>query len=137
MNTSLCDLYIVVCVKGACQHLCMCLYSSQCHQTVRKLRMWLVCDSLYHPFSPWTRSIVVCIPPRSNEKSFYSVYRKPIHNSVSNNQEKKAVSVVIDVYCYCRCPDDGSKMVLCDGACGQWYHLNCLKQKVSQFLWVD
>ena len=23
-------------------------------ETVRKLQLWLVCDSLYHPFSPWT-----------------------------------------------------------------------------------
>ena len=74
------------------------------------------------------RSIVVCIPrPRSNEKSFYSVYRKPIHNSVSNNQGKKAVSDG-QYRCNCRCPDNGSKTVLCEGACGQWYHLNCLKQ---------
>ena len=67
---------------------------SKCHQTVRKVRMWLVCNGLYRPFSAWTWSIIVCIPPRSNEKLFYSVYiyRKSIHNSVSNNQEKKAVS---------------------------------------------
>ena len=39
-----------------------------------------------------------------------------------------ANTIAIDVYCYYRCPDDGSKVVLCDGTCGQWYHLNCLKQ---------
>lgn len=34
--------------------------------------------------------------------------------------------VVIDVYCHCRCPDTGSKMVCCDGKCRQWYHFDCL-----------
>ena len=34
--------------------------------------------------------------------------------------------VVINVYCHCRCPDTGSKMVKCDGECGQWYHFECL-----------
>ena len=52
----------------------------------------------------------------------------PFPTIKKRRQSVMANTVVIDVYCYCRCPDDGSKMVLCDGACGQWYHLNCLKQ---------
>jgi len=34
-----------------------------------------------------------------------------------------ATTTVFNVYCYCCCPDNG---VLCDGTCGQLYHLNCL-----------
>ena len=29
-----------------------------------------------------------------------------------------ATTTVIDANCYCRCPDDGTKMVFCDSACG-------------------
>ena len=32
----------------------------------------------------------------------------------------------IDVYCYCRCPDNGEKMIFCDGkGCGEWFHFDC------------
>ena len=40
----------------------------------------------------------------------------------------------IAVYCVCRCPDDGSTMIQCDGPCKEWFHQSCigtntLKQK--------
>ena len=42
-----------------------------------------------------------------------------------------ANTVVIDVYCYCHCPDNGSKMVVCDGTCGQWY-ISCEQFETRQ-----
>ena len=33
----------------------------------------------------------------------------------------------IPVYCICRCPDDGSKMIQCDGKnCTEWFHQSCI-----------
>jgi len=32
--------------------------------------------------------------------------------------------IEVQVYCYCRCPDDGSKMVACDGECGNGFMSN-------------
>ena len=33
----------------------------------------------------------------------------------------------VEVYCYCRCPDNGNAMVLCDGEeCGEWFHTECV-----------
>ena len=40
--------------------------------------------------------------------------------------------VGIQVYCYCRCPDQGEKMVACDGDCGEWYHARCIKSVVQR-----
>ncbi len=36
----------------------------------------------------------------------------------------KSISEV-PVFCYCRCPDDGQKMVCCD-RCEEWYHMTCI-----------
>ena len=30
----------------------------------------------------------------------------------------------VKVYCECRCPDDGSRMLQCK-SCQEWYHINC------------
>jgi len=32
----------------------------------------------------------------------------------------------LEVYCTCRCPDDGKLMVECEG-CAEWFHASCLK----------
>ena len=37
----------------------------------------------------------------------------------------RPLTITINIYCYCRMPDDGSTMVQCDG-CGGWYHLKCI-----------
>ena len=36
----------------------------------------------------------------------------------------------LQVYCYYRCLDDGSKMAACDGECGNWYHVKCINTTV-------
>lgn len=38
----------------------------------------------------------------------------------------------IKVHCYCRCPDDGSKMIGCDGDCGERFHVKCIKSPVHR-----
>ena len=44
--------------------------------------------------------------------------------------------VNIEVFCYCRCPDDGSKMVGCDNAhCkveGNWFHEKCIDYTIKK-----
>ena len=34
------------------------------------------------------------------------------------------------IYCYCRLPDNGEKMVCCDN-CEEWFHVRCINTKVS------
>ena len=43
-------------------------------------------------------------------------------------------SLKIDVYCYCRCPDDGTRMVQCD-MCKDWFHLSCIDTPVEVENW--
>ena len=39
----------------------------------------------------------------------------------------------INVFCYCRCPDDGTPMVQCDGKhCGEWFHISCIDSKINK-----
>lgn len=38
----------------------------------------------------------------------------------------------IKVHCYCRCPSDGEKMIACDGDCGEWFHVKCVKSAVHR-----
>ena len=40
-----------------------------------------------------------------------------------------ASSLKIDVYCYCRSPNDGTQVVQCN-MCKDWFHLNCLDTPV-------
>ena len=40
--------------------------------------------------------------------------------------------VCVKAYYYCRCTDTGEKMVLCDGQCGQWFHMKCIYSTVSK-----
>ena len=43
-----------------------------------------------------------------------------------------ASSFIIDVYCYCRCPEDGTQMVQCDSkTCKDWFHVNCIDTPVK------
>jgi len=39
--------------------------------------------------------------------------------------------ITIKVYCYCRNPDDGSKMVQCN-KCKDWFHLSCITSGVTK-----
>ena len=33
----------------------------------------------------------------------------------------------IAIFCYCRCPDHGSKLIQCDGKkCKEWFHQSCI-----------
>lgn len=41
-------------------------------------------------------------------------------------------TVTIKVHCYCRCPYIGAKMVLCDGVCQRWFHIDCLNTSAVQ-----
>ena len=39
-------------------------------------------------------------------------------------------TITVEVFCSCRCPDDGSTIVCCDGNSGEWYHVKCTKLQV-------
>ena len=42
----------------------------------------------------------------------------------------KPLKVNVNIYCYCRMPDNGSRMVECSG-CRKWYHMNCIDSNAS------
>ena len=47
-----------------------------------------------------------------------------------------ATLMCINVFWYCRYPDDGTPMVQCDGKhCGEWFHISCIdSKKASDFV---
>ena len=53
---------------------------------------------------------------------------KKVMNDTTENGEKKKQAAV---YCVCRKPDDGTKMVQC-GKCKEWYHMACLNLTVRE-----
>jgi len=42
----------------------------------------------------------------------------------------KPLKVAVNIYCYCRMPDDGNRMVECS-RCRKWYHMNCIGSNAS------
>lgn len=54
----------------------------------------------------------------------------PISKSRRVSRTFKVVQV--KVYCYCRCPDYGEKMVFCDGVCGEWFHVKCIGSQIRK-----
>ena len=53
----------------------------------------------------------------------------------SVKQETKR-SEVLKVYCTCRLPEGGERMVACDN-CGEWYHESCLNSMIPSEAWTD
>ena len=53
------------------------------------------------------------------------------------SQETKK-SEAIKVYCSCRLPEGGERMIACDN-CGEWYHENCLNNVIDipSSVWTD
>ena len=51
-------------------------------------------------------------------------------------RERRAGSanlIKINVYCYCRCVDDGAPMVHCDNEeCKEWFHFSCINTQVQK-----
>ena len=44
---------------------------------------------------------------------------------ISKERRTNAAKLIeITVYCYCRCPNDGTEMVMCN-SCEQWFHMKC------------
>ena len=52
----------------------------------------------------------------------------------SVKQETKR-SEVLKVYCTCRLPEGGERMIACDN-CGEWYHESCLKSVIPSEAWT-
>ena len=48
----------------------------------------------------------------------------PVKKERRSTRVPKVLS--INVYCYCRCPYNGEKMVKCNGECDEWYHIKCI-----------
>ena len=43
----------------------------------------------------------------------------------------------VEVYCYCRCVNDGSPMVQCDGkSYKEWFHIDCVSDYVNGEIWL-
>jgi len=51
---------------------------------------------------------------------------------VTNGNSRNPPKPDVDVFCVCKKPDDGSKMILCENEncrSGKWFHLKCLNIK--------
>lgn len=45
----------------------------------------------------------------------------------------KFITVQVEVFCYCRSPNDGSPMVRCDNKhCREWFHISCIDMKITK-----
>ena len=44
-------------------------------------------------------------------------------------KQKTKRSEVLKVYCTCRLPEGGERMIACDN-CGEWYHESCLNSVI-------
>ena len=60
-------------------------------------------------------------------KEFPSVQRRRRKSRILNTK-------VFEVHCICRMPDDGSKMVCCDG-CNKWFHATCVEYADNTKKW--
>ena len=50
---------------------------------------------------------------------------------VSRNKRVSSKFITVCVYCICRSPYTGEKMVCCD-KCKQWYHTECIKEPIFE-----
>ena len=47
--------------------------------------------------------------------------------SIRKRRVLQSKTIKIQVYCYCRSPNDGKEMVQCDQkSCKEWFHLQCI-----------
>ena len=53
----------------------------------------------------------------------------------SVKQETKR-SELLKVYCTCRLPEGGERMIACDN-CGEWYNESCLNSLIPSEAWTD
>lgn len=54
----------------------------------------------------------------------------PISQSTSHSMSLPLMTQNEEVYCFCRMPDFGEEMILCDqndGGCNEWFHFSCVK----------
>ena len=67
----------------------------------------------------------------TGDLSSFPVHKqRRMHGEVKNSKN-------IDIYCFCRMRDDGTRMVCCD-RCEEWYHERCITNRAtSPFPTVD
>ena len=65
---------------------------------------------------------------KSLETRTISIFPVKKHRRPVNRVTKVEICLV---YCHCRLPDDGQKMVCCD-KCGEWYHLHCISAPIPE-----
>ncbi len=55
--------------------------------------------------------------------SFPTSFKRKLKNKIHKIEK-------INIYCYCRLPDNGSKMFCCD-QCNEWFHESCIGHESS------
>ena len=63
--------------------------------------------------------------------SCFEKHSLTIFNTIKKRrpEKKQLKSNTFDIYCYCRLPDTGERMVCCD-LCSKWYHIKCISEDV-------
>ena len=78
-------------------------------------------EHLYYDIKSMRQHLAGCLEDK--------VFRHFLARKRKVSQETKK-SEAIKVYCSCRLPEGGERMIACDN-CGEWYHKNCLNSVID------
>lgn len=106
-------------------------HSTTTHATANwRIWLWAVCCCNSNCNLQWTKAWDYPVWSSSNEATSSEISGWKASASISVKEDKKKQEIVfrerIHVYCTCRQPDDGCKMIQCT-TCKCWYHCNCMK----------
>ena len=81
--------------------------------------------------------ILVCLfIINQDEISFGEVFGKQEIGTFPILREQRVGKIIVkqvEVFCYCRSPNDGSPMVRCDSKlCREWYHISYIDMEITK-----
>ena len=109
------------------------LDNNQEHKQTQEMKEWKRTWSPHRIYSP--------VPATKNQEPLRKQDKEKSKKDagIKNNmkeKEKTAKKGNRTIYCICRKPDDGSKMVFCE-RCEEWYHLKCIQLTFGELNEMD